>query len=91
MGKLSTVGTPKAPLKQEPRNVLPENDQSPNLQKIGTGISLKDSPGPKYGAGTPDGMRQVVGTELKLNTTPRLGYESGTNMSERATDSKKNY
>ena len=91
MGKFSTVATPKAPLKQEPRNVLPDNHQSPNLQKVGTSINLKDSPGPKYGAGTPDGVRQITGTEVKLNSTPRLGYESGTSMSERATDSKKNY
>lgn len=89
---LKTIGQ-KEPLKQEPRNVLPDNHTNPNLQAIGDKIKLQTSPSTvKYGANTPDGQRQIIGDKIPLKDKPMPGYQSApTAMSQRAEDSKKGY
>lgn len=83
----------KQSLKNEPKNVLPENHAKPNAQIIGTKIPLQTSPTDvTYGANTPNGKVQVIGDKIKLNQTPQKGYESAnTPMSNRAEDQSKGY
>jgi hypothetical protein len=92
MGKMQISGTEQK-LKTEPRNVLPDSKKSINLQSASTQAPLKmDTNGIKYGAGTPNGTMQIVGTQAKLSDTPTLGYQSYTTpMSQRAIDSKKSF
>ena len=84
----------KAPLKDSPRNVLPENNDSMSLQTSSLrpkGFSTEPT-SVKYGANTPNGMLQTSSDKIKLSNTPALGYESAnTPMSNRAVDSKKNF
>lgn len=91
-GQYQTVAQ-KESLSTEPRNVLPGNTAKPNTQKIGTSIPLQMSPtAVKMGSGTSNGEFQMVGTPLKLNKTPQVGYESANlPMSNRAVDGKKLY
>lgn len=92
MGKMQITGTKQA-LKTEPRNVLPDNHKSPNLQTSSTKAPLKTEANTiKYGAGTPNGEMQITGTQVKLSDKPSLGWQSYTTpMSQRAIDSKKNF
>lgn len=81
------------PLKNEPRNVLPEYHAKPQSQTIGTTVPLQTSPSNlKYGAGTRSGQFQIIGDKVAMSDTPVLGYQSAnTPMSQRAIDSKKSF
>ena len=80
-------------LKNEPRNVLPENHQKPQMEAIGTKVPLQGAPSNvKFGADTPNGKHQIIGTKIAMSDKPVLGYQSAnTPMSERAIDSKKGF
>jgi len=92
MAKMQISGTEQK-LKTEPRNVLPENNKSPNLQSGSSTVPLKkEANAIKYGANTPNGTMQLTGTALDLSSKPMLGWQSYTTpMSQRAVDSKKNF
>jgi len=88
--KAQIIGTSQ-PVKNEPRNVLPENHGKPQAQTIGTTMPLQtEASSVKYGAGTHSGKFQVIGDKISMSDAPVLGYQSAnTPMSQRAIDSKK--
>ena len=82
------------PLKQEPRNVLPDNHSKPSSQQmVGATVSLQSQPSTvKFGAGTPNGTLQMVGEQVKMNSKPQSGWTSfDTPPSERTIAQKKNF
>jgi hypothetical protein len=83
----------QSPLKNEPKNVLPENHQKPQMQASGDKVQLQTAPSNvKYGANTPNGKLQLIGDKISMGQSPVLGYQSAnTPMSDRAVDSKKGY
>jgi hypothetical protein len=83
----------QSPLKNEPKNVLPENHQKPQMQASGDKAPLQTTPSNvKYGANTPNGKLQLIGDKISMGQSPVLGYQSAnTPMSDRAVDSKKGY
>jgi hypothetical protein len=89
---LKTTGQQQS-LKNEPKNVLPENHAKPQMQSIGTKMPLDTAPtAVKYGANTPNGKMQVIGSKISLGQSPVLGYESAnTPVSNRVSDSKKGF
>lgn len=92
MKNLQTFATTQ-PLKDSPRNILPDPGKNYNVQMIGNQVKLQSEPSTvKYGAGTPDGQRQMVGSQVTLNSKPMSGWQSyPTPPSERTVASKKNF
>lgn len=91
--KLESVAQ-KQSLKQSPREVLPDNHAKPKFELTGTRSPLQMSPSSvKYGAGTKSGEFEMSGAlKIKLNDTPRKGYESAsTPMSHRADEASRIY
>jgi len=93
MGTKQTFAT-TVPLKSDPRNILHDPGKSFNPQSTSTKVPLQSEPSTvKYGAGTPDGIRQMNSAEtVKLNQKPMSGWQSyDTPMSDRTITQKKNF
>ena len=93
MAKRDMIGSVDVKLKNEPRNILPDNHDRFNVQMIGDKVKLQETPSTvKYGASTPNGELQMIGDAHKLSDKPFSGWQSyDTPVSDRTAEQKKGY